>query len=196
MRSGQARVERQFDLRETSREQVDELQRLLGDGLSEFEIDEPDDPAGEWWIDLDLSGYRTTVSWRSGLGFGIYTAQENAYGQSPDELFWEPQLAARRLLQLSEQWRKARSTRPASLGDIRRLLSKTQVEMANLLHVNQGAVSKLENRHEAKIGTIVEYVKALGGEVRLVVKLDGGEVPIKLGEDVNPALPEGLPICA
>jgi transcriptional regulator with XRE-family HTH domain len=67
-----------------------------------------------------------------------------------------------------------------ALADLRESKGTTQVELANRLGVHQGNVSRLERRDDLYLSTLREYVKALGGELRLVVEFpDGEEVVIE-----------------
>ena len=63
----------------------------------------------------------------------------------------------------------------------------TQEDVADLLKVTQAYVSKVERRTgDMMLSTLHAYVKALGGEVSILVKLPGKpEVRIKQGEAVN-----------
>ena len=56
-----------------------------------------------------------------------------------------------------------------SLGEIRRALSKTQVEIARELGVGQVAVAQLERRSDLLLSTLQRYVRATGAELSLVV---------------------------
>jgi transcriptional regulator with XRE-family HTH domain len=147
--------------------------------MEEWTVDVPADPSGEWWIDLSLGGWETSVAWRPGLGFGLFAASEGDYGERPDEIYRNPELAAERLLQLAHQKEEGEARR-MTLVDARRLLGVAQTELASKLGVGQAAISRLENRHEAKLGTIVDYVAALGGELKLSVRFGGFEAPIQL----------------
>ena len=58
-------------------------------------IDEPVDPTGEWWIDLRVDGWETSVAWRSEQGFGVFATDDLAFGQRPEEVYREPKSARR-----------------------------------------------------------------------------------------------------
>jgi len=53
------------------------------------------------------------------------------------------------------------------LKELREFAGKTQVDLAELLDIGQGDVSKLENREDWKVSTIRRYVEALGGELEI-----------------------------
>ena len=54
-----------------------------------------------------------------------------------------------------------------ALHELRRARRKTQREVAESMQVAQSEVSKIEQRSDLKLGTLQEYVSALGGELRL-----------------------------
>jgi transcriptional regulator with XRE-family HTH domain len=54
------------------------------------------------------------------------------------------------------------------LQELRKCRDVTQVEVAKAMSVEQAAVSNLEHRENIYVGTLLEYVKAFGGELKLV----------------------------
>jgi transcriptional regulator with XRE-family HTH domain len=65
------------------------------------------------------------------------------------------------------------------LDDLRRSRSLSQEQIAELLGINQGAVSKIEHRSDLYISTLRRFVHAAGGEIRIIAQFPGGE-PIEL----------------
>jgi DNA-binding XRE family transcriptional regulator len=61
-------------------------------------------------------------------------------------------------------------TEEKSLRDLRLAMSLTQEHMAEILGVGQESVSRLEKRSDLLLSTLRSYVKAMGGELRLVAK--------------------------
>lgn len=57
-----------------------------------------------------------------------------------------------------------------SLRDLRLARQLTQEKMAELLNIRQEGVSRLEKRSDLHLSTLREVVKAMGGELRLVVE--------------------------
>jgi len=57
-----------------------------------------------------------------------------------------------------------------SLRDLRHALALTQEHMAEVLGVRQESVSRLEKRSDLLLSTLRGYVKAMGGELRLVAE--------------------------
>lgn len=77
-------------------------------------------------------------------------------------------IPAARRARIEEQVRKER--RKIALSDMRRARSLTQNAIAEQLHIDQGAVSRLEKRTDMYLSTLRNYVEASGGrlEVRAV----------------------------
>ena len=53
---------------------------------------------------------------------------------------------------------------------LRLALKLTQEQMAEFLQVDQGNVSRLEQRTDLMLSTLRRYIAAMGGELRLVVE--------------------------
>jgi len=64
------------------------------------------------------------------------------------------------------------------LQALRKSRKATQSEVAKAMHVEQAAVSKLERREDMYISTLREYVKALGGELKLVASFPDAEIQV------------------
>ena len=62
-----------------------------------------------------------------------------------------------------------------SLSEIRKALSKTQVQIARELGVGQVAVAQLEKRSDLLLSTLQRYVRATGAELSLVVHTREGK---------------------
>ena len=66
------------------------------------------------------------------------------------------------------------------LADVRRTQHLTQVEVAELMHVTQSRVSRLEKGEldATELGTLRKYVEALGGQLRLVADFGDEHVTV------------------
>lgn len=64
------------------------------------------------------------------------------------------------------------------LRELRKARHVTQVEVAKAMSVEQAAVSKLERRDDMYVSTLRGYVKALGGELRLVASFPDADIQI------------------
>jgi transcriptional regulator with XRE-family HTH domain len=69
------------------------------------------------------------------------------------------------------------------LQELRRSRKVTQVEVAQAMGVEQTAVSKLERRSDMYLSTVYEYVRALGGELKLVASFPEGDIPVQPFEE-------------
>jgi transcriptional regulator with XRE-family HTH domain len=58
------------------------------------------------------------------------------------------------------------------LDQLRKAREMTQIQLAEILGVNQGEVSKIEHRSDICISTLADYIEAMGGrlEIRAVFK--------------------------
>lgn len=58
-----------------------------------------------------------------------------------------------------------------SLAELRQLSGKAQADVAAALNIKQPSVSKIEKQTDMYLSTLQDYVKAVGGELDLVVRL-------------------------
>jgi DNA-binding transcriptional regulator YiaG len=66
-----------------------------------------------------------------------------------------------------------------TLHQLREARSLTQVNLAKVLNVNQGAVSKMEKRTDMYVSTLRSYIKAMGGELEIKAVFPDGVVQIE-----------------
>ena len=57
------------------------------------------------------------------------------------------------------------------LSRLREEMGLTQVQMASLLSVKQASISQIENRGDPRLSTLRRYVRALGGQLEVRVKV-------------------------
>lgn len=69
-----------------------------------------------------------------------------------------------------------------ALKVLRRALGKTQVDVARAAKMSQSDVSRLEDRSDVKVSTLVRYLSALGGSADLAVVVGGRRYRIVLGD--------------
>lgn len=75
--------------------------------------------------------------------------------------------------------RKARLTNEmVSLEQLREALGISQEELANIMDVQQPAISKLVRRPDMKVSTLRELVAAMGGELRITATFSDRSVEI------------------
>ena len=73
------------------------------------------------------------------------------------------------------------------LDALREARSLTQPQLATVLNVTQGAVSKVERRADMYISTLRSYVRAMGGDVQIRAIFPEGEVIINQFQDLDRA---------
>ena len=66
------------------------------------------------------------------------------------------------------------------LDKLRKAQNLTQIAVADKLDIDQGSVSKLENRTDMYLSTLREYIEALGGTLELRAEFPEGTVSIDL----------------
>lgn len=64
------------------------------------------------------------------------------------------------------------------LQELRKARNVTQVEVAKAMSVEQAAISKLERRDDMYVSTLREYVRALGGELKLVASFPDADIQL------------------
>jgi predicted transcriptional regulator len=65
-----------------------------------------------------------------------------------------------------------------ALDELRTALDLTQEQLAEVLHVRQAAISKVERRSDMFISTLRKIVEAMGGKLEIRAVLPGGIVRI------------------
>lgn len=74
-----------------------------------------------------------------------------------------------------------RRRQPVNLTALRHRLGLTQVELAERMGISQSDLSKLERRRDLRLSTLDSYLRAAGGNLRVVVEMPGGETEIDIG---------------
>jgi DNA-binding XRE family transcriptional regulator len=182
MRSEQARTQRRHDQSGVAeptpvRRFIEGLTALLSG--SQIVLDRPSQPDGEWFIDVACGRFKSTIAWRLKFGFGIFTSEET-YGDRPNEIFRQPETAVLRIQQLYERWNRTKKISAPGLSELRQLVGVQQAELAQLLDLNQPAISRFENRGDVKVSTLNSYVEAIGGRLEMRVHFDELDVSIDL----------------
>lgn len=79
-----------------------------------------------------------------------------------------------------------------SLGELRRMAGKAQVDIASALRVKQPSISKIEKQADMYLSTLRSYVEAIGGKLELVVRLPS-RAPVRIEHlgDVAPSASAG-----
>ena len=71
------------------------------------------------------------------------------------------------------------------LAEVRKARAMTQVRLAEILQVNQGAVSKIEQRSDMYLSTLRSYVEAMGGRLDIRAVFPNGELVLEQFGDVK-----------
>lgn len=74
-----------------------------------------------------------------------------------------------------------------TLHQLREARQLTQVNLAQALHINQGAVSMMEKRADMYVSTLRNYIEAMGGELKITAEFPEGSVQIEQFENVAEA---------
>lgn len=72
-----------------------------------------------------------------------------------------------------------------ALDELREARKLTQTQLATLLEVDQGSVSKMERRTDMYISTLRSYIEAMGGALHIRAVFPDGEVQIHQFGDVK-----------
>ena len=96
-----------------------------------------------------------------------------AYGTSP---LWRAWIERRRARGPGE----AEPAEPIGLPELRHRLGLRQVDVAHRAGMTQSDVSKLERRSDVRLGTLARYVDALGGSLRILCRVGGRWLALRL----------------
>jgi transcriptional regulator with XRE-family HTH domain len=70
------------------------------------------------------------------------------------------------------------------LQELRHARNLSQEQLAQTLSVKQAAVSKLEKRTDMYISTLRNFIKAMGGELKIIATFPDGSVQISQFENI------------
>lgn len=71
------------------------------------------------------------------------------------------------------------------LNELRQARGLSQKMLAELLHVQQPSIAKIEKRTDMYISTLRSHIEAMGGELEVVARFPDGSVKIKNFSDLN-----------
>lgn len=71
------------------------------------------------------------------------------------------------------------------LSELRQARKLSQVQLAEQMHVNQAAISKMERRTDMYVSTLRDAVKAMGGELEIVARFPEGTVTINQFREIS-----------
>src|SRR5262249_39547993 len=123
------------------------------------------------------SGSGGTWSAWNGNGEGVHMAVkfDDYMGKLPKR---RRQAVQRRAAELAAE--------EARLRQLREARERSQVEMAEKLHIKQAAVSKLERRTDMYLSTLRGFIEAMGGELEIIARFPDRAVRITQFETLDP----------
>jgi DNA-binding XRE family transcriptional regulator len=80
-----------------------------------------------------------------------------------------------------------------TLNQLREARSLTQANLASVLGVNQGSVSKMEKRTDMYVSTLRSFIQAMGGQLQIKAVFPEGEVEIEQFKDAAAPTAESAP---
>ncbi len=72
-----------------------------------------------------------------------------------------------------------------TLNQLREARDLTQANLASILGVNQGSVSKMEKRTDMYVSTLRSFIQAMGGQLQIKAVFPEGEVQIEQFQNVD-----------
>jgi len=82
------------------------------------------------------------------------------------------------------------------LAELRAAMDMTQESLANVLHVKQASISKMERRSDMYISTLSKIIEAMGGELQIIAKMPNGNVQIRQFTQIRQGDSETGPLSA
>ena len=81
----------------------------------------------------------------------------------------------------AREWVKqevAKAIAEMPLNELRNARGLTQEMLAEMLHIQQPAVAKMERRTDMYISTLRSHIRAMGGELEIIARFPDGDVKI------------------
>jgi predicted XRE-type DNA-binding protein len=75
------------------------------------------------------------------------------------------------------------------LNELRQARGLSQQMLADVLHVQQPSIAKLEKRTDMYLSTLRSHIEAMGGELEVIARFPDGAVKIRNFADVGDAAP-------
>src|ERR1700687_2297024 len=72
-----------------------------------------------------------------------------------------------------------------ALAELREAQDLTQMQLAEKLGIDQGAVSKIERRTDMYLSTLRNVIQAMGGQLELPARFPTGRVPVLTFRDAD-----------
>lgn len=171
---------------------IETLGKQLAGDCSEANVsmDKPKRASGVWFLDICRDGHSVNVQWQPKRGFGVSSSADSQYGEGPDEVYDDREAVRHRVLSLLLSRGETSPPPSVRLAQLRRELGLSQIELAERLSVQQGAVSRMERRGDIKISSLREYCRSLGCNLTLMAMFPNGSAKvIQLDDEQEAAAP-------
>ncbi len=145
-------------------------------------VDRPESDSGIWHLDVHARDRAVVVTWKPQKPFGVSTPSSVPYGEMSHESYGDRLSTVQRVVQLLKSGRKTTGTRTAALKNVRKARRVSQQELAHRLQVEQGSISKFENRQDFQLSTLRKVMKELGGKLEVYVRFPDESFRIALPE--------------
>jgi DNA-binding XRE family transcriptional regulator len=137
-------------------------------------LDPSENPAGPWFLDIELDSHPVMVEWRPDRGFGVTSNVGVGYGEGPDEIHSDLESVSQRVITLLLAKTRTVPPKAVRLRELRAARRMSQMELAERLRIKQAAVSKLENRSDLHIRTLRDVIAAMGGQLIIRARFPDG----------------------
>lgn len=146
-------------------------------------VDKPRMASGIWFLDIVRDGHSVHVQWQAKQGYGVSSSPDACYGEGADEVYEDSEAVRHRVLSLLLSRGETSPPAAVRLAELRRELGLSQIELAERLDVQQGAVSRMERRGDIKVSSLREYCQSLGGTLKLMAQFPNGSAKVIQLED-------------
>jgi DNA-binding transcriptional regulator YiaG len=157
---------------------IESLDRSLKERFpdAQVSIDRPRKSSGVWFLDITHADHSVIVQWQEGKEFGITSSTERTYGERADEVYKDEEAAYGRIVSLLLSRTFTSPPQAVSLKELRRESGLSQAELAEVLNRQQGEISKIERRKDVLVSTLADYVRAVHGDLQIIVRLQDGRI--------------------
>jgi transcriptional regulator with XRE-family HTH domain len=127
------------------------------------ELSPPLHEGGIWSLDVDLAEKQLAIQWSPATRFGLSSVNSENFGEGPDEVLDQLELAQRRVDELLTTTERTSPGFAILISRLRERRGITQQELADRLGVRQATISGIEHRDDVQLSTLRRVIEALGG---------------------------------
>jgi DNA-binding XRE family transcriptional regulator len=151
---------------------------LVADRAPTVTIDEPAKADGSYFLTLTRpDGFTIEVEWHRHRGFGIVAGRELVFGSGVDEVYGSVDAAYERIARLLATGQSTSHSDALGLGELRKLRSLLQKEVAERLGISKSGLAQMErpaSLNTMQLDTLRKLVASLGGELVLKAQFPDG----------------------